>query len=576
MTGPVAAEPVAPGLAHEPERTHDAAQERRSTAGRFDLQAKHRVNPPGDRYEQEADRVADAVVAERPVAPAGPLTVSPLIQRQAGDEEDEERKEEAEEVQARRAGADVGADLGNASPGKPLQPATRALLEPRFGRRLDRVRIHDGARAADLADRLGALAFTRGRDIYFGAGRYDPGSRFGLHLLAHEVTHTLQQGPARRGTVQRQPTSLGAVPEAERRAIQIQVIDIQVPAAKITAFFTIMPSGNPSESQTIGATDSFGTGIDAPLHRGLSSIAAWVASDTNALPLNGSVEVALDLSAHGGAHRRYRFTRFTHTTGRGRARTQTEVMLIEDVGAEAAVPQQATVPASVTIGSNSYPVAGTWTTAEFSALHQALTLLPPAAQTAANGLTFRRTAGAAPGAEAGHYDPETDVVELFDSAFTSRSVRLGAGGLPTRNIVHEIGHALDLRPLEAEWQRFNAAGQTAAARRRFVGQRSVSGSRFAIDRTTGDWNRVPSRDDRAPAFRAAVRRDGVRNDDTARTTPEGSTATLSGGPTTYSDTDYEEMFAEAFMLYVNDPARLEALRPATFAFFRGRYPRPAP
>ena len=142
MTVPVAAEPVAPGLAHEPERTHDAAQERRSTAGRFDLQAKLRVNPPGDRYEQEADRVADAVVAERPVAPAGPLTVSPLIQRQAGDEEDEERKDEVEEVQARRAAAagdaDVGADLANASPGQPLQPATRALLEPRFGRRLDR------------------------------------------------------------------------------------------------------------------------------------------------------------------------------------------------------------------------------------------------------------------------------------------------------------------------------------------------------------------------------------------------------------------------------------------------------
>ena len=103
MTGPVAAEPVAPALAHEPERPRDAA--RRSTAGRFDLQAKLRVNPPGDRYEQEADRAADAVVAERPIAPAGPLTVSPPIQRQAGDEEDEERKEEAEEVQATRATA---------------------------------------------------------------------------------------------------------------------------------------------------------------------------------------------------------------------------------------------------------------------------------------------------------------------------------------------------------------------------------------------------------------------------------------------------------------------------------------
>jgi hypothetical protein len=81
-----------------------------------------------------------------------------------------------------RLGAGAGLPLGE-----------RAIFEPRFGVSLANVRIHTGRSAADASDALGARAFTTGRDIAFGAGEYRPGSAVGRHLLAHELTHIVQQ-----------------------------------------------------------------------------------------------------------------------------------------------------------------------------------------------------------------------------------------------------------------------------------------------------------------------------------------------------------------------------------------------
>jgi hypothetical protein len=547
---------------------------------RLGLQAKLGINPPDDRWEREADRIADKVVSEHSRAPEQPLSVTPLVQRQAVEEAKDDEEEGMAQAKAAASYSTATSPLPAAAAavaagGQPLSRSERTFFEPRFGRDLSLVRLHNDTRAACAASSINARAYTLRNHIAFAAGQYCPHAAEGRHLMAHEITHTLQQRTnAPRTVLQRQPTSLGAIPETERQAIQIQTTDVEVPAERITAFFTLMSSGRPSESFSIGAINSFGTGIDPSLHTGLGSVGAWLAGQTNVLPVDFSVEVALDLSAHGGANRRYRFTRFNHTTGSGGSANTTEVMLIEDVGAETALAQQ-TVATSVTIGANNYPVSGTWTPSEFTLLHHALNELPPAAQTAANGLTFQRDSGNSPGGEPGHYDETADEVHLFDNAFNDASVRFGGETMSVRNIVHEIGHSLDLRPLEAEWQRFNTAGQTGAARRRLLRQRSLSGSRHELD-TTGTWQREIIRGDRAPDFRVAVRRDGVRNDNSGGTTPEGTTATLSGGPTTYSDTDYEELFAESFMLYVNDPDRLQTLRPQTFAYFQRRYPRPTP
>ena len=74
-----------------------------------------------------------------------------------------------------------------------LPHIARASLEPLFGVSFDRVRVHDDARSHALARDLGARAFTVGQDVHFAAGEFRPDARGGLHLLAHELTHTVQQ-----------------------------------------------------------------------------------------------------------------------------------------------------------------------------------------------------------------------------------------------------------------------------------------------------------------------------------------------------------------------------------------------
>ncbi len=79
------------------------------------------------------------------------------------------------------------------SPGQPLDPATRAFMEPRFGHDFGRVRVHSDAHAAESARAVNALAFTVGRHVVFAAGQYAPHTSTGRHLLAHELTHVAQQ-----------------------------------------------------------------------------------------------------------------------------------------------------------------------------------------------------------------------------------------------------------------------------------------------------------------------------------------------------------------------------------------------
>jgi hypothetical protein len=77
--------------------------------------------------------------------------------------------------------------------GRPIEPAVRRRLEGALGSDLSRAAVHTDREADVLARRLGAKAFTTGSDIYFREGRYDPGSREGFRLLAHEATHVVQQ-----------------------------------------------------------------------------------------------------------------------------------------------------------------------------------------------------------------------------------------------------------------------------------------------------------------------------------------------------------------------------------------------
>jgi hypothetical protein len=99
------------------------------------------------------------------------------------------------------------------SPGQPLDARTRAFMEPRFGADFGHVRIHSGELARQSAQEVNAQAYTVGKNIVFGSGRYSPETREGRHLLSHELTHVIQQDGHVVPTLQRQPAAPAAAPE---------------------------------------------------------------------------------------------------------------------------------------------------------------------------------------------------------------------------------------------------------------------------------------------------------------------------------------------------------------------------
>jgi hypothetical protein len=182
---PASAEPTVEGGAGAglPGFLQAAAFEQRRTA-----RAGLTVSQPDDPAEREAERVAGFVLGSARPAPAaigaGP---PPGLARQT------EPGPAAGPAVAQPPTGSGGTALGAAAAsGQPLSPGARASLEPLFGRDLGQVRVHTGTPAGELSRSIQARAFTRGRDIFFAPGRYDPTSRSGLALLAHELTHVVQ------------------------------------------------------------------------------------------------------------------------------------------------------------------------------------------------------------------------------------------------------------------------------------------------------------------------------------------------------------------------------------------------
>ena len=170
-------------------------------------QAKLTLGQPNDKYEQEADRVADQVTAspdprlqrqtennEEETVQTKPLAaqITPVVQRQQEPEEEEPVQAKAEESGSLSVGFQE--QLSSKGSGHPLSESTRASMEPHFGTDLSDVRVHTDSSSVRMNKEVGAQAFTHGSDIYFNEGKYNPDSTGGKHLLAHELTHTIQQG----------------------------------------------------------------------------------------------------------------------------------------------------------------------------------------------------------------------------------------------------------------------------------------------------------------------------------------------------------------------------------------------
>lgn len=169
------------------------------------IQAKPRVSVPGDPFEQEADRVAEAVMR----APAAPRP-EPAIQRQECPTCDDEPQNGLIQRQVAAPAMGDGAALSAAVPegGQALPGPVQDFFGSRFNAAggslhdFSRVRIHTGPQADTAADAVNARAYTLGHDIVFAAGEYAPHTDAGRRLLAHELTHVIQQRP---GVLQRDP-----------------------------------------------------------------------------------------------------------------------------------------------------------------------------------------------------------------------------------------------------------------------------------------------------------------------------------------------------------------------------------
>ncbi len=159
------------------------------------ISARLEVSQPDDPEEREADRIADALV----VSPPPPATIG----RRRGTATALATAERF--PRSHQANQLAPASSGN---GQPLPDNLRTELEPRYGRDFSSVRIHTDAEAGSTARSIGAQAFTAGRDIFFAEGRYDAtggSGGSGRHLLAHELTHVVQQGAAGYRRLQRRP-----------------------------------------------------------------------------------------------------------------------------------------------------------------------------------------------------------------------------------------------------------------------------------------------------------------------------------------------------------------------------------
>ena len=160
---------------------------------------KLEIGPVDDPLERAADAVADRVMgmsdSHGPTLQNGVST----IRRKCGAcrEADETRHRIARKETACVSPETVAAppivhDVLR-EPGQMLDADTRAFMEPRFGSSLSKVRIHNDVRSGDSARAVGASAYTVGRDIVFAPGRYAPHLSAGRWLLAHELTHVIQQ-----------------------------------------------------------------------------------------------------------------------------------------------------------------------------------------------------------------------------------------------------------------------------------------------------------------------------------------------------------------------------------------------
>jgi hypothetical protein len=263
------------------------------------MQPKLVIGAVDDPLEAEADRVADQVM-RMPDPAVSVASGAPQINRNCTGCEEEDKR-----LHAKPAG---GLAKGEApplvhealrTPGRPLDPATRAYFEPRFGYDFNQVRLHTDQLAIASATAVNARAYTFGHSIVFGAGRFAPYTLQGRSLLAHELAHVAQQGGGRSNSIQREtetaPPQTQAPPQAQAGAappanITAEDCKLAEEVCRETAVYKALSAFDKFRTETI-----IGILAKRPLLERLSTLVKlWVLFDT---PVKSKETIAAETKA---------------------------------------------------------------------------------------------------------------------------------------------------------------------------------------------------------------------------------------------------------------------------------------
>ena len=239
------------------------------------VQPKLKVGQPDDKYEQEADSMADKVMQGSEPAPAKSNSQQSVkgngIIRKASLPEEKIQKQEKE---SNETDGNMGKEVGpattakivnNMSGGQPLPKDTKNFMEPRFGADFSNVRIHNDKESSNLNAQINAKAFTYKDHIFFSGEHYNPTSNAGKKLIAHELTHVVQQSPT--GSLKRKKISehedknnslrLSAISSTGSAVIQRGLRD------RIRSGFDVL--SNSVKNAVLGVRQAMGATIDTAL-----------------------------------------------------------------------------------------------------------------------------------------------------------------------------------------------------------------------------------------------------------------------------------------------------------------------
>jgi hypothetical protein len=501
------------------------------------LQRKPEVSSPGDPAEQEADKIAEQTMRATPLLTgATPAAVrqyagqSAAIQKKAGTPA---RTGAAPELDASAA---VRATQRS---GTPMPPDLRSFFQPRFGYDFSQVRLYTDSDAAAEARAIRARAFTAGRDIVFGAGEYAPYTASGKRLLAHELTHVVQQhlAPGAPSVVMRAPdstpTSLEKFSEADKQNLKFDTDALSSPLV-LNQFFGL--AGTPVAATNLDPDidievpaiealkdDKVKTG----LYRGLRQVALSIfdlqpGSDGKAhsTRLHLVHIETLDLTRYGGPNGSFRFT-CSGSEAAGKIKAN---ILVEAIGASAAgmadpkavadIEKRKVAPYGLKRGSTITDDA-LW-----QKVVRSVGTVDEALIMRIRDVTFETAPQQiGPDGEAASFDfkfstkdtgPWTKKITLFQKIVNAADADFA------RLLDHELGHAIDIAPAE------KPGGRTANAEAHNL-----------------------------PKFLEAAKKDGGR----------------AKAITDYGKTSDKEFYAENLSLFIQQPDTFQALRPNLYQYF---------